>query len=875
MRNSRTLIVLGLLFCHQGRAAPAPDGNDQNLHGQVQPTFFGLPLSFEENHGQHSESVRFVSRGQGYQLFVSSDDVVVVLNTPTDSGSATTPAAIRMGLTDGNPTPETVGNEQLPGRVNYLIGNDPKKWRTNIPTFARVERPQVYPGIDMVLYGNQGRLEFDFNVAPGVDPSVIGLEFSGAECIKIAPEGDLLLSAAGEDMVVKAPVVYQEVAGVREQVPGSYVLENDNQVRFRLGAYDLSLPLTIDPVLVYSTYLGGADGTNFELPFFGIQIAGIAVDSSGNAYVTGATLSVDFPLANPFQSTRNGNFDAFVTKLNADGSGLIFSTYLGGGLAGTGSRARSVAVDPAGNAYVTGNTNTSDFPTFPATVLQPLIAGGQDAFVTKLSTSGSLVYSTYLGGTATDDGYDIALDPSGNAYVTGETTSGNFPTTPTGFQLSKAVGQDSFVAKISVNGEDLEYGTYLGGDGFDFVRCIAVDTAGRAYVAGGTFSSDFPLQNPIQGATATVGTTGDAVVTKLDATGSALVYSTYLGGNPDPGDCTVDPGGLPKLACGGDAVHDIAVDASGNAYLVGQTESADFPITAGAFQSTFGVDPRLFPIDTFVTKLKFNAAPVPTLELEYSTYLGDTTNMVGSGIAVDAVGNAYVAGSITRGVFPDVDPLTEFNGDQDALLAKLDASGSNLLFFTGLSGDGNDNALKVALDASGSAYVFGTVGDTAPVATFPTTAPPPATPFQPDPIGVGDYFVVKVAFAAIFTCVGFDPPLDTSPVKVKKNRVLPLKAEMLDSESLPITDLDVVAPPVIQVLFSAVSGDPPIDVTDDALPAGQGTEGNQFEFSDERWRFNLKTKNYTAAGTYTISMVSGDASEYVLSGCSVDFVIEA
>jgi len=475
------------------------------------------------------------------------------------------------------------------------------------------------------------------------------------------------------------------------------------ELGFEVGAYDASLPLVIDPTLVYSTYLGGS-GFDYG--------SGIAVDSAGNAYVTGQTYSTDFPTANPFQAARVGGPDAFVAKLNAAGSALVYSTYLGGNGDDYG---RGIAVDAAGNAYVTGETGSTNFPT--ANPLQASNAGGNyDAFVAKLNAAGSaLVYSTYLGGSDYDYGYGIAVDAAGNAYVTGETFSTNFPTANP-LQASNAGGPNAFVAKLNAAGSALVYCTYLGGSGGDSGQGIAVDAAGNAYVTGET-GSNFPTANPFQASNAGG---PDAFVARLNATGSALVYSTYLGGN------------------GNDHGSAIAVDAAGNAYVTGETFSTNFPTANPLRASNAGGG------DVFVAKL--NAAGSA---LVYCTYLGGSSWDYGTGIAVDAAGNAYVTGLTGSTNFPTANPLQAANagGNYDAFVAKLNAAGSALVYSTYLGGSDTDFGYGIAVDAAGNAYVTGETYSR----NFPT-----ANAFQ-NSNSYSDAFIAKLSSNLVPTLTSLSP----------------------------------------------------------------------------------------------------------------------
>ena len=508
---------------------------------QIQQNYGKMALSFEANVGQADPAVHFLAHGPGYGLYLKSTEAVMVLQQglgargqglgmgdgtaiPTRSvgedpasltasaQAATTAAVVRMQVLGGNPTAAVVGEDPLPGRVNYFLGNDPAQWHTNIATYAKVEYQQVYPGINLDYYGSGQGLEYDFVVAPGADPGQIRLGFVGADGVAVNAQGDLVVHAAGQDIVQHKPVVYQQVNGNRQEIASVFVVQDKSsgdtlapreipvltqpgspaetqEVGFRLGIYDASQPLVIDPVLSYSTYLGGsgADGG-----------FGIAVDpTTGDALVTGWTTSTDFPTANPLQPNLGGGYyNAFVARLRADGSALVFSTYLGG--SGV-DRGLGIAVDPTtGDVLVTGDTGSTDFPT--ANPLQPNFGGGDDVFVARLRADGSaLVYSTYLGGTGDDYGYGIAVDPAtGDALVTGLTESTNFPTANP-LQPTNHGVEDAFVARLSANGSALVYSTYLGGSDNDEGTSIAVDpTTGDALVTGVTYSTNFPTANPLQ-----------------------------------------------------------------------------------------------------------------------------------------------------------------------------------------------------------------------------------------------------------------------------------------------------------------------------------------------------------------------------------------
>jgi len=667
---------------------------------RVDKNYHRIPLTFEANQGQTDKQVKFLSRGRGYTLFLTTTEAVLVLRNRaskvSDRRSAGTPmanetdqpnqAVMRMNFVGANPSPQVMGLDELPGKSNYFISNDPKTWRTNVRNYAKVRYQDIYPGVDLICYGNQGQLEYDFIVAPSVRPSVINLAFSDVDELNIDDQGNLLVLTAGGTVVQKRPIVYQEIDGRRRFVTGRYVLKDRHSVGFSVGAYNLTKPLIIDPVLSYSTYLGG-DGRESG--------RAIAVDSSGNIYMAGSTTSLNFPTTGgAFQSAYGGGtYDAFVTKMDptvsSQGS-LIYSTYLGGSGHDIGS---GIAVDVSGNAYVLGDTTSVNFPT-TAGAFHAALDGGLDAFVIKLNAAGSaLLYSTYLGGSGSENGKGIAVDAGGITYVTGRTTSLDFPITAGAFQPAFVGGtEDAFVTRLNPAGfgaADLVYSTYLGGSGQrDEGTGIAVDGTGNAYVVGTTGSGDFPTT---AGALQTGFTGGgnDAFVTRLNPAGlgaADLVYSTYLGSNDN------------------DEGYDIAVDTTGNSYVTGVTFSLSFPTTTGAFQTAFGGG-----TDAFVSKINSTGST-----LLYSTYLGGSRYEFGIGIAVDASGNAYATGDTTSTDFPTANAfqatciLNEYGLCQsDAFITKLNPTGSSLIHSSYLGGTGSDQGNDIAVDSVGNAYVTG------------------------------------------------------------------------------------------------------------------------------------------------------------------------
>ena len=512
-RYTLQVIVLPAIFSSLLHAEQLQTTPNASRVATVSAAFGELPLSFEANHGQTDASVDFLARGQGYGMFLRPTEAVVILKEPSGK-PATEPKnksksgvkinapvrVMRMKLSGARPTSTAEGLDELPGKVSYFIGNDSAKWKKSISTYGRVRYKEVYPGIDLIYYGNQQQLEYDFVLAPGARASEIALQFEGVDKVEVDASGDLLLKTGQNTVLLRKPIIHQDIADKHRIVHGRYVIRGEKRVGFLVGEYDTRAALIIDPTLVYSTYLGGS---------YYDQVDGIAVDAAGNTYIGGATGSTNFPTANPIQSFAGGDDDAFVAKINASGTALLYSTYLGGGSV---DAVNGIAVDSSGNAYVAGATNSTDFPTVNA--IQSTAGGGYDVFVSKINSSGTaLIYSTYLGGGSDDSAYGIAVDSSGNAYVAGNTSSTNFPTV-NAIQSTSGGSYDAFIAKINASGFALLYSTYLGGAGYDQALAVAVDSSDNAYVAGYTNSTDFPTANAIQ---TTTGGLYDAFVSKIAA----------------------------------------------------------------------------------------------------------------------------------------------------------------------------------------------------------------------------------------------------------------------------------------------------------------------------------------------------------------------
>jgi hypothetical protein len=675
-----------------------------------------LPLSFEANQGQTDPQVHFLARGSGYALFLTDSEAVLSLQRPGAPNADDQPAdtaVLRMQLLGARNGVEAVGQDEQPGRVNYFIGDDPSQWRTDIPTFGRVAYPNVYDGISLIYYGNQQQLEYDFVVAPGADAHAVALNFTGAEQVRIDSAGNLVLDTAAGSVMQHRPYLYQEVNGVRQEVAGGYEMQGEHQVGFTVGAYDATRPLIIDPVLSYSSYLGGS---GFDYAY------AVALDGSNNAYLTGETASTNFPTTTPFQPSFAGGLnDAFVTKINAAGTARVYSTYLGGSNSDRGS---AIAVDAGGNAYVTGRTNSpagtgASFPTTAGALLRTA-RGGQDAFVTKLNAAGNaLVYSTYLGGAGNDSGFGIAVDGSGNAHVTGGTSSDAFPISADPFyDHTLPTGTDAFYTKLNATGSAVLYSTYLGGDNPDRGNSIALDGSGNAYIAGQAYSANLPTTPGVFQPAVGGGSGIDGFIAKFNPNlggAASLVYLTYIGGS------------------GSDFANGIAVDGGGNAYVTGETDSTNFPVQ-NPIQANFGGGFN----DAWVAKINATA----TAKV-YATYLGGGGDDRGNGIALDSAGNAYVTGFTNSTDYPTVRAVQPTNaGGYDAFVTKVNAAGSALAYSTYLGGSMDENQISqgdnpcgIAVDGSGNAYVAGRTASS----NFPTVAA-----FQPASGGTNDAFLAKI-----------------------------------------------------------------------------------------------------------------------------------
>ncbi len=815
---------------------------DSATTARVNTAYGSLPLYFIQNDGQVDKKVRFYEKGSGHATYFTKEGVYLWLGNSSkqaadrsqklevrsqksetrdeilkdvpsviardggviasegkqsqghDSKAAEDQGGgesqlVKLTFINANSNPEIIAVDQQEGKVNYFVGNDPKKWRTSIPTYKAVLYKEVYPGIDIKFYGNNRQMEYDIIVKPGVDPAKVQFAYEGIEDLRITENGDLEITLhspstlseeddenslslrerdmvrvgfnsdepgtdVGNKIIQKKPVIYQEIDGKRVAVDGrfkilgNHVIASETQMTqqpsekyenishlqgegklrnmalfshpltgggegegerelsgetkkfaytFEVASYDKAHPLIIDPVLSYSTFIGGSSGDDGY---------GLAVDGSGNTYVTGRTYSSNF-LATPgvYDTTYNGAEDLVILKLDSTGSTLIYSTFIGGG---SGDVSDDIAVDGAGNAYVTGLTWSTDFPATLGSH-DTTHNGSSDVFVLKLDSTGSvLTYSTFIGGSNWDGGYGIEVDGVGMAYVTGYTYSTDFPATPGSYDTTHNGSSDVFVLKLDSTGSVLTYTTLIGGSYGDFGSGIAVDGIGDAYVTGGTGSTDFPA-TPGSYDTTHNGSS-DVFVLKLDSTGSILTYSTFIGGSST------------------DSGRDIAVDGIGNEYVTGGTGSTDFPATPGAYDMTHNGGTS----DVFVIRLNATGSV-----LDYATYLGGSSDDYGLGIAVAGTGNAYVIGYTLAGDFPTTPGAYDMtpNGGTDAFMTKLDSTGSALMYSTFIGGGSFDGAYGIAIDGTGNSYVMGGTNSS----DFPTTS----GAYDMTHNGSGDIFVSK------------------------------------------------------------------------------------------------------------------------------------
>lgn len=674
--------------------------------------FNRLPLSFEANTGQLAPAVAFAARGAGYALLLTAEgpqlQLQYTLSDPARLAAGEMPVlqatTLRTRLVGSNRSAVISGESPSASTSNYLTGRSPAAWHTAVPHYARVRYSAVYPGIDLVYHGDQQQMEYDFVVAPHRDPSVIAMRFDGSSgSPRVDADGNLVIKTAGGDLIQHKPVVYQQIDGQRRAVEGAYRVQGE-QVGFALGDYDRSRELVIDPLLGYKLYIPGINV---------LQATSIALGADGSAYIGGYAPALPYVTSLPLLGSLARSVvqhEAFVAKLNADGNTLLYTTFIGGS---QDDEITAIKVDGGGNIVVAGYTSSNEFPL--VNPVQGVKGGYSDAFVARIAADGkSLLYSTYLGGNSQDAATALAVDSQGNIYVAGNTSSENFPITGSFGSVFKG-GQDVFVAKIAAAGTSLVYSGFLGGADTDDAAGLAIDGSGNAYVVGSSLSQDFPTVDAFQNALApyvysptTTYYYADAFLTKLNADGSALVYSTYLGGNQ------------------ADAASAVAVDTAGSAYVTGLTQSSNFPIASALRPTKDGYQ------DAFVTK--FDPAGNA---LAYSTYLGGSGVEFGADIQVDASGAAYVTGYTYSQNFPVTAALQPFNGGgEDIFVTKLAPDGQSLPYSTFFGAGGNEAGVRLALGSDGSLYLTGNTTSR----NFPVK-----NPVQGGSFGAGDAYALKLS----------------------------------------------------------------------------------------------------------------------------------
>ena len=686
-----------------------------------QTAYARLPTYFESNLGQFDPRVRFASRTRGVHVFLTDSNVVLVASSGT-TGKQRAAHSVTITAANGNTDAPITGLDELPGKVHYFYGSTPDHWQTDVPIYERVKYADIYPGIDLLFRGDGQQLEFDFVLAPGADPEWIALAITGPDVFRIDASGDTLLDLGVDRLRLHKPRIYQRYGEEIRDIPGAFRLDSNGNLRFQVAAYDRSLPLVIDPVVSYSTYLGGGSTGDENMG------TAIAVHPGGSAYITGYTTTANFPVTpGVFQpedgtiASSTSNFDGFVARISADGKNLVYASYL----AGEGQDIpMAIAVDSTGNAYVTGKTQSDDFPVTSGAF--QVNNCGSCAFLTKISPDGSaIVYSTYLGTTLTE-GRGIAVDASSNAYLMGNTSSNNFPATAGVVQPNRAGSFDAFVTKFNSTGTALLYSTHLGGTKNELLSSltgdIAIDVQGNAYVTGQTDSGDFPTVNALQPDFGSDQTQADAFVAKINPTGSALLYSTYLGGSED------------------DAGQGIDIDDEGNAYVVGRTNSTDFPVN-NALQPINAGGIGLFA-EAFISRISTDGS-----SLLYSTYLGGSGSDEAYGVQVNADHQAHIVGKSLSSDFPTLSAVEGQPVSSSAVfVSKLLADGSGFVYSTRFGG-GVARGMGIALDGAGYAYITGsTIADDFPVVNA----------VQP---GAGD-----ASENAFITKLSDPPTLPTTPV---------------------------------------------------------------------------------------------------------------
>jgi hypothetical protein len=850
----RSLFTLLLVLAWFGSALPKPSRaisslavvrdalsvqgiGSPNGGGQGTP-FKSLPVRFELNAGQTDSQVRFTADTQSGVMFLTPTELVMKVFEPSKHISAkerrrspeaynTAPnsSVVHLRTVNANPAARITGVDPLPGTTNYFLGNDPKNWHTNVPSFARVKYENVYPGIDLIYYGNEGNLEYDFNVAPGADPKQIALSIDGADQVDMDEAGNLLLHTAVGIVSQHAPRIYQETQAGRREVPGGYVLRHDGLVAFDLVAYDRGKPLVIDPEVVYSTYFGGTAST---------EIGGIAVDANGSVYVVGATYSHDFPIKDPIQGTNNHiqNFSAIISKFSPDGQSLVYSTYLGGSSTQftdhSSDSGLGIVLDSTNAAYITGLTNSTDFPTRNAS--QPTFGGadgageGENVFVAKISPDGStLVYSTYLGGSGIDVPYSIALDSKGDAYLCGSTTSPNFPMmNPTQPSLG-GLSMLGFLSVISPDGSQLNFSTYVGTGGPTYLQSLVVipDT-------GDAFCSQASVPS-----SATSTSRDDYGVWPASAANNCSVYYyQYVGGDQGDPDHGIPPT-PPKVEILGKQPFPCNSSDGGDTFV-----NDNF---GRAFQNImFVLSPLVFGNPTSMTSPDATAAPVYAGIMQMDPTTGNILSVQDvtvpiqppSGVERDAQGAVYLTGSQpTSPAFPLVNPVQPAGGGGiDAYLTVFAPGTPQLVFSTYIGGSGDDFSAGIALDPQGNIYIAGTTDSP----NFPTVNAYQSSPPAPNGImvGQGNSFIVKISsLGTIPTGPDFSLALAESTVTASKGTKIPITVDI--SRIGGLTGDVTVTPP-------------------SPAPKGLKIQGGTISTTAATAAFHIKVKGSAQPGSYQL-----------------------
>jgi hypothetical protein len=733
-----------------------------------------LPLWFEAGHVPAGGSPEFIAHGRDAEFSITPTGAKFALRAADGRQ-----AAARMTFVGAGDVSRLTGDNALSGKINYLLGNDPAQWQTGVPTFAKVRLDQVYPGVNVVYYGNQQRLEYDFDLAAGVNPETIIIRFDGAEKVSVNPAGELVIALDGGQIVQHEPVAYQVIAGEQHAVKAGYRILDAHTVTFAVGDFNHSLPLVIDPILGYSTFFGGNNGeTAFAIAINPVDNSVFIAGQTYSTVVSNGPPVLPFVSANAYSSTNKGGTlfgDAFVAKFDSTGTNLAYCTYLGGT---KDQVAYGLAVDAAGHAFIAGSTDSSNFPIANAisfggfqgtNVYQGSNISGvfdsrpqidhypSEAFVTELETNGSsLVYSTYLGGSGYENCYAIAVDSTGNAFVTGITYSTNFPVTTNALinhlvcSNNPTINGNAFVSEIAAGGKQLNYSTYLGGTNFDVGRAIACNSGGAVYVAGYTASTNFPWLNGLAGSKVLNGSTNnafasDAFVTVFTNSGTALglQYSTFLGSSNN------------------DVATGIAADPAGNAYVVGWTTSTNFPNSSnGVSLNSYVVTNTtgfVFATNAFLTKITWDGTNASD---PFSRVFGGLGVDVANGVALDSAGNVFVVGSASSTNLP-VTPNAIFGslkstntGSSDAFVTVFKSDFSSLLYSAYLGGKHDDFGLGIAVDTEGNAWVTGqTLSTNFPVrGTWSTNFPA----LHQTMVGTNDAFLVKIV------TTGSDPVLSAA-----------------------------------------------------------------------------------------------------------------